>query len=186
MTTDQAINNAVVEFQKAVDHLKDDFSRLQIGRASAALVENIPVEMYGVTQPVKAVASINIPEPRTIVIQPWDKSALAAIEKGIVGVGIGLNPINDGIVVRINIPTLTEERRADLTKHVRQLSENARISVRTARQEVHNRFKHMKAENEITEDDLHSADKRLQEKVDKVNEQIDHLVKTKEQDVMTV
>ena len=92
--------------------------------------------MYGNTQPIKAVASISIPEPRSIMIQPWDKSALAAIEKGIVGVGTGLNPVNDGVCVRINIPQLTEERRVQLTKHVKKLAEEAKIAVRNARQDA--------------------------------------------------
>lgn len=186
MSIDQVISEVGKEFEKIVLHLKDEFSRLQVGRASPALVENIPVDMYGMSQPIKAVASIAIPEPRSIVIQPWDRGSLAAIEKGIVGVGIGLNPINDGVVIRINIPPLTEERRRDLTKHAKQLAETARIGVRNARQDAHNSFKKMKADNEITEDDLRSTDKRLQEKVDEVNKKIDEVTKSKEDDIMTV
>lgn len=186
MSVDLHISNAVNEFNKILTHLKDEFGRLQIGRANPALVENIPVMAYGSSQPVKALASINTPEPRVIMIQPWDKGLLAAIEKGIVGVGIGLNPVNDGVVLRINVPPLTEERRADLTKHVRKLAEDARISVRNARQDVHNKFKEMKADGEITEDDLHGNEKKLQLKVDEFNGNIDELTKVKEQDVMTV
>lgn len=186
MTVDQAIQQAVQDFEKAVSHLKEEFSRLQLGRANPALVENIPVDMYGSSQPVKAVASISTPDPRTIMIQPWDKSALAAIERGIVGVGLGLNPVNDGVVVRISIPALTEERRTDLSKHVKKLAEEARISVRNARQEAHNVFKQLKTDGEIAEDQWHGADKKLQEKVDAFNKQIDELTKTKETDVMTV
>lgn len=186
MSVDLHINNAVTEFNKILIHLKEEFARLQIGRANPALVENVPVQAYGSSQPVKSLASITTPEPRTIMIQPWDKGLLAAIEKGIVGVGIGLNPINDGIVLRINIPPLTEERRADLTKHVRKLAEDARISVRTARQDAHNKFKQMKADGEITEDDLHGSEKKLQLKVDEFNQKIDEVTKSKEQDVMTV
>ncbi|MEK7085415.1 MAG: ribosome recycling factor [Patescibacteria group bacterium] len=186
MNTDQVISTAVSEFDKVVVHLRDEFSRLQVGRASPAMVENIPVEMYGVHQPLKALASISVPEPRTLVMQPWDKSALGPIEKGIVGAGLGFNPVNDGIVVRINIPPLTEERRIDLTKTVRKLSEEARISIRTARQDAHNLLKEMKAKSEITEDDWSIADKNLQGKVDTVNAKIDEVAKAKEQDVMTV
>ncbi len=186
MTTDQLIQNAVQEFEKIISHLKEEFGRLQIGRANPALVENINVQSYGGTQPVKALASISTPEPRTIMISPWDKNLLGAIEKGIVGSGIGLNPVNDGVVVRINIPPLTEERRTDLTKHVKKLAEDARISVRTARQDCHNKCKQLKADSEITEDDLHDSEKKLQLKVDDVNKKIDELSKQKEQDVMTV
>lgn len=186
MSTDQLINNAVTEFGKIADHLKEEFARLQVGRANPVLVENIPVQAYGGSQPVKGVASITTPEPRTIMIQPWDKGLLGAIEKGIVGAGIGLNPVNDGVVVRINIPPLTEERRADLTKHVKKLAEDARISVRNARQDAHNKFKQMKADSQITEDDLHDSEKKLQVKVDDINAKIDEMAKVKEQDIMTV
>lgn len=186
MSVDQVINAIVLDFEKAIVHLKDGFARLQIGRANPALVENVPVLMYGVSQPLKALASITTPDPRTIVIQPWDKNALAPIEKGIVGTGLGFNPVNDGVVVRISIPSLTEERRAELSKHVRKLAEEAKIAVRNFRQDVINKFKQMKADNEITEDDLHSGEKKLQTKVDDANAKIDAAAKSKEQDVMTV
>ncbi len=186
MSVDQAISKAVSEFNKGMDHLKDQFGRLQVGRANASLVENIPVDMYGSSQPVKALANISIPESRTIQIQPWDKSALAPIEKGIVGAGIGLNPVNDGVCVRISIPPLTEERRAELTKHVHKLAEEAKIAVRTARQDAHNHFKQLKSDSEITEDDLRDAEKQLQNKVDEANKKIDEVASAKENDVMTV
>jgi ribosome recycling factor len=186
MSVQNTIASAEDAFSKAVQHLEAEFSRLQIGRASAALVENIKVHAYGSDQPVKAVGNITIPEPRTLMIQPWDKTMLAAIEKGIVGAGIGLNPVNDGNVVRINIPVLTEERRKDLTKRVHQLAEEAKIRVRTARQDAHNAFKRMKTESEITEDDLHDADKKLQTKVDNANSKIDEVAKAKENDIMTI
>ncbi len=186
MSVEQAISKATEDFKKASNHLQDEFARLQVGRASAALVENIPVDMYGNSQPIKAVASISIPDPRSIMIQPWDKGALAPIEKGIVGIGTGLNPVNDGICVRINIPPLTEERRVDISKRVKKLAEEARIAIRNSRQDAHNAFKHMKTASEITEDDLRDADKKLQNKVDDANAQIDQLAKAKEQDVMTI
>lgn len=186
MSVDQAIAKFSTEFDKAIVHMKDEFSRLQIGRASAALVENIPVDVYGQSQPLKAIASISIPDPMSLVIQPWDKSNLAAIEKGIVGIGVGLNPINDGNFVRINIPPLTEERRADLAKRVKHLAEEAKIAVRNARQDAHNTFKKLKADNELTEDDLRDADKSLQGKVDSANEKIDEMTKLKESDIMKI
>jgi len=186
MTVQDSINEAGIEFAKAIDHLKSEYARLQIGRASAALVENVPVEVYGSPQPLKAIASISIPDPRSIQISPWDKKNLAAIEKGIVGVGLGLNPVNDGVCVRINIPPLTEERRRDLTKVVHKLAEECRIIVRNKRQDCHNLFKKMKGADEITEDDLHLAEKNLQIKVDDVNKKIDEMAKAKEQEVMTV
>jgi len=186
MTSDQTLSVASQEFEKAVNHLKDEFNRLQLGRANPAMVENVHVEIYGAVQPIKAVASISVPEPRTLVISPWDKSSLAAIEKGIVGSGLGLNPVNDGIVVRINIPPLTQERRTDLTKVVKKLAEEARIGVRTARQDCLNAMKAMEAKSEITEDDLRGSTKKLQDNVDAINKKIDELTKQKEQDIMTV
>jgi len=186
MVTDDVILVAQKEFDKTTEHLKTEFSRLNVGRANAGLVENIPVEIYGSTQPIKAVASISIPEPRSIFIQPWDKSCLSAIEKGITGVGIGLNPVNDGVAVRINIPPLTEDRRKELVKHVNKLTEEARITIRTARQDAHNELKKLKEDSKITEDNWHEADEKLQARVVDVNKKIDELAKSKEVDVMTV
>ncbi|MFA6992085.1 MAG: ribosome recycling factor [Candidatus Gracilibacteria bacterium] len=186
MALDDVLTKAGQEFEKAISHLKEQFARLQMGRASSALVENIPVEVYGSQQPVKAIANIVIPDPRTIQIQPWDRNNLAAIEKGIIGTGIGLNPMNDGVVIRIPIPPLTEERRVELTKHVHKLTEDAKISVRAARQDAHGAYKRMKDSSEITEDDWHSMDKKLQDKVDEINKKIDEIAQAKEKDVMTV
>jgi len=186
MNITQAISDAVAAFHKAIEHLKSEFARLQVGRANTSLVENIPVDVYGTSQPIKAMASISIPDPKTIQIQPWDRSNLNEIEKAIVGIGTGLNPLNDGVCVRVNIPPLTEERRIELTKHVKKIAEDARISVRTARQDAHNVIKDLKSKSEITEDDFYKNDKELQSKVDDVNKQIDELADAKEKDVMTV
>jgi ribosome recycling factor len=186
MSVQSGMAAAQAEFEKSTKHLQDEFNRLQVGRANPALVENVPVEVYGVSQPIKAVAGISIPEPRTIQIQPWDRSTLAAIEKGIVGAGLGLNPVNDGICVRINLPPLTEERRKDLVKVVYKLAEEAKIGVRNARQDANTHFKQLKSTSEITEDDQKSAEKQLQTKVDDCNKKIDEMAKAKEKEVMTV
>lgn len=186
MTSAEIITKASTEFDSNIAHLKTEFARLQVGRANPILVEGIPVEMYGVHQPLKAVASISITDPRTIVIQPWDRSALGAIEKAIVGAGIGLNPVNDGVLVRISIPPLTEERRRDLTKRVKSLAEEGHIGIRTARHEGLNALKALESNEDITKDDLHSFEKNLQDKVDAANAKIDELAAGKEQDVMTV
>lgn len=186
MNSNDVLNQAVAEFTKIAAHLQEQFNRLQIGRANSAIVENIPVEVYGGMQPIKAVASIAIPEPRTIQITPWDRTVLQAVEKGIVGVGLGLNPTNDGVCIRINFPPLTEERRLELSKHVLKLAEESRIAVRTGRQDFHNVFKTMKANNELTEDSWHEADAKLQSKVDDANKKIDEMAETKKKDIMTV
>ena len=186
MTTDDVMKKAGADFDKTINHLKDEFARLQVGRANPVLVEGISVEMYGVSQPLKSLASISIPEPRTIVIQPWDRGALSPIEKGIVGAGIGLNPVNDGIVIRISIPPLTEDRRKDLVKRVKSLAEEARIAVRTSRKDGIISFKEMEKNSEITEDDLRTFEKGLQDKVDEINKKVDELAEMKEKDIMTV
>jgi ribosome recycling factor len=180
------ILQAEQEFRNALDHLKGEFAGLQIGRASAALVENIDVEAYGSVQPLKALASISIPDPKTIQIQPWDRSQLQAVEKAIRNSDINITPSNDGIVIRLNIPPLTEERRADLTKVVHRLAEEARISVRQARQRVHEQIKEAHKNGKITEDDKTTAEKKLQEKVDNINKEIESLAKAKEAEVMKV
>jgi len=186
MSVESAISKASEEFNKALDHLKFEFGHLQVGRASSGLVENISVDVYGVAQPIKNIANISIPDPRTIQIQPWDKSNLVPIEKAIVGIGTGLNPMNDGNFIRVPIPALTEERRKDVVKQVWKLAEDARIAVRGSRQDAHNHFKHLKAESEITEDDWHSADKDLQKRVDEANDKIAEIAKSKEDDVMKI
>lgn len=186
MTIEEIISNAEKDFAFILNHLKEEYAHLQVGRANSSLVENISVEVYGVAQPIKAIASLSVPDPRTIQIQPWDRGSLVAIEKAIVGTGMGLNPVNDGVVVRISIPPLTEEKRKDLTKIVHKLAEDARIAVRTKRQDANSEFKKMKAADEITEDDQTGSEKRIQEKVEKTNETIAQMADSKEKDIMTV
>lgn len=186
MLTDGALQQAEIEFKRIIEHLKSEYSHLQIGRAHPALVEGVMVEAYGTKQQMKAVGSVSIPDARTIQIQPWDKGLLKAIEQGILMAGINLTPTNDGVVIRINIPPLTEERRKDLTKVVHRLAEDARISVRHVRQQAMDKIKAMEKNKEITEDEARGSEKRLQEKVDATNRDIESLAKNKENDVMTV
>jgi ribosome recycling factor len=180
------INQAQSEFNKILEFLRTEYSRLQTGRASAALVEGLTVEVYGSRQPLKAVASISVPDAKTVQIQPWDKSTLSAIEKAIQVSDLNLTPANDGIVIRLNLPPLTEERRRDLTKVVHRMAEEARISVRNTRQKVHDKCKEMEKNKELTEDQVKSFQKKLQDKVDAVNSDIENTAKNKENDVMTV
>lgn len=168
---------------QTLDHLKSEFARLQTGRASAALVENASVLAYGQTQPLKALAGISIQDARTIVVQPWDKGTLGDIEKALQKVDLGTNPVNDGVVLRIVLPPLTEERRKTLVKVVHELAEEARISVRQLRQEVHTNVKKDKTKSE---DEHFRMEKQVQEAVEKANGEIESLAKKKEQDVMTI
>ena len=180
------INAAVTEFEKTLVHLKDEFSRLQVGRANPALVESIVVEAYGSSQPLKNLANISVPDSKTLQIQPWDKSVMGAVEKAILQADLGLNPVNNGVTIIVNIPMLTEERRIELVKVVHKLAEDARISVRNARQTAHAKFKSMAHNKEITEDEATGAEKRLQVKVDEVNVTIADAARAKEASVMTV
>lgn len=185
-TTKDYIATADLDFQKALAHLKAEYSRLQIGRASPSLVEDIKVEAYGSLQPLKGMASVSVPDPTVLQIQPWDKSVLGAIERAIQAANLGLNPINDGRVIRVPMPPLTEERRKELSKVVHQMAETAKISIRTSRGTAHGAFKTMEESKEITEDDRRLAEKHLQEKVDAANKEIEELAKKKEQEIMKV
>lgn len=183
---EEHITRADQEFQKALLHLRNEFVRLQIGRASPALIEDLKVEAYGGMQPLKGLASITVPDPKTLQVQPWDRSILSAVERAIAAANLGLNPINDGRFIRIPMPPLTEERRKELVKVVHQMSENAKISIRTARSTAHSAFKMMEENKEISEDERRLAEKHLQEKVDHANREIEELAKKKEADIVTI
>jgi ribosome recycling factor len=171
---------------KIVNHLKGEFSQLQIGRASSALVEHIEVEVYGSRQPLKAVANISVPDAKTVQIQPWDRSTLQSIEKAIQVSGLGINPSNDGVVIRLSIPPMTQERRKDLTKLVSKIAEESKISVRNARHAAMEELRAGEKSGDLTEDQLKVSEKKLQEKVDQVNRDIESLTKSKETDILTI
>jgi len=173
------------EFQtgvkKTLDHLHLEYSKLQTGRANASLIEHISVDAYGQRMEMKAVASISVQDARSIVLQPWDKSVLGSVEKAIQLANIGVNPVNDGIVIRLNFPPMTEERRAQITKIAHQLAEAAKISVRQERQKINDASKEI-----ADEDEKERVQKDLQKMVDDANKAIEDIAKKKEQDVMTV
>lgn len=177
---------AELSFESAIERLGNELAGVQTGRASAALVENIYAEIYGARQPLKFVANISVPEPRTLAIQPFDRSQMAAIEKAIRDSGLGLNPNSDGARILLNIPPMTQERRRDMVKLVGQLAEDARIAVRRARQDALNTAKRKKNENEMTEDEVAILEKKVQAAVDAANDRIEEMAKKKEADVMTV
>ena len=186
MTVDELHKKAKDSFSASVVHLKDGFKKLQIGRANPALVENIMVEAYGGTQPLKAIGNIALLDPTTLTIQPWDKGLLTAIEKAIVKNLPGMNPMNNGMSVLLKMPPLTEERRADVAKQVKSLGEDAKISVRTARQDTISEFKKMKEDKLLSEDELFRAEKQVQVAVDDAHKQIADAVESKEKDIMTL
>lgn len=186
MSIDSVLQTALSDFEKALSHLNQEFGRLQVGQASPSLVEHLMIEAYGSHQPLKNVASVSVPDPRTLQIQPWDKSILGAVERAIQISDLHLNPINNGLAILLNIPQLTEERRKELVKVVHRLTEEARIAIRNSRQDALSRLKQLSQAKEITEDQLTGAEKRLQEKVDDYNGKVAELAKKKEESVMKV
>lgn len=186
MSTESFIQASVSDFEKTFTHLNEEFSRLQVGRANPSLVEHVLVEAYGSKQPLKNMANISVPDPKTLQIQPWDRSVLGAVEKAILQSDLGLNPVNNGVTLLLNIPSLTEERRREIVKIVNKLAEEARISVRNIRQAAHAKFKQMAQDKQITEDEATGAEKKLQEKVDVYNAKIAEAAKKKEEMLMTV
>ncbi|MCF7846116.1 MAG: ribosome recycling factor [Candidatus Peribacteraceae bacterium] len=186
MSISELLALADEQLAKAVERLNSELAGLQIGRASASLVENLQVEIYGAPQPIRNIANISVPDPKTIFIEPWDKSNLAALEKGIRDSSLGLNPNNDGARIILNIPPLTEERRKELTKLVGEFAENAKISVRRVREDLRKKAKSAKAAEEIGEDEEKLFDKKLQEKVDASNDQVETAAEKKEGEMMKV
>ena len=171
---------------KALQHLHDEYAKLQTGRASTALVDGIMVESYGSMMPIKGLASIAVPESNQITIQPWSRDQLGAVEKAISNANLGLNPQNTGVLIRIILPPLTEDRRKELVKMVKKEAEEARISVRNARHDALNHFKNQEKDKLISEDELTGKEKEVQKMVDDINQKIDQTAENKEKEVMTV
>jgi len=180
------INTFKGDFDKAIEYLKTDIAGLRTGRANTALVENVFVEAYGTKQQLKAVASISVADSKTLNIEPWDKSLLAAVEKGIRDSGIGVNPINDGRLIRVCLPELTVERRAELVKVLHQKLENARISIRKIREEARNMIIEEEKEKSISEDERYQLQDQLEEMVKKYNEDVKTIGDAKEKEITNV
>src|SRR5512136_962660 len=171
--------------QKALEHLEHELARLRAGRSNPALLDGITVDYYGVNSPLTAVSNINTPDPKTIMIQPWEKNMLGVIEKAIMAANIGLTPVNNGEVIRINIPPLTEERRHQLVKQVRNEGETAKISIRNARKWANDELKQLLKDG-LPEDLEKEAVENVQGLTTSYSEKIDKVMALKEKDVMTV
>lgn len=181
------VDAADPKMDKALEHLAEELGSLRTGRASSALVDNIVVEYYGMTQPLKAVASINTPDGRTIAITPWDKGAMTAIEKAIRDTpSLGLNPNNDGSTIRLNIPMLTEERRRDIVKTLGGKVEECRIALRNVRHDVLKEVQRMVKDKELTRDDETFAEAELNKKIDQYQRKIEELEAAKTKELMEV
>ena len=174
------------KMKKSIESVANDFAAVRAGRANASVLNRIHVDYYGTPTPIQQIASVGSPDPRTLVITPWDASALKAIEKAILESDLGINPQNDGKVIRLIFPQLTEERRKELTKQVKKYGEGGKVAIRNIRRDAMEKFKAMKKKSEITEDDLKELEEDLQKLTDKRCKEIDDLTAKKEAELMAV
>jgi len=172
------------KMDKTLEILQDDFGAIRAGRANARVLDRITVEYYGVDTPIGQVGTISSPDPRTLVIQPWDGSLLKQIEKAIQISDLGINPQNDGRIIRLVFPQLTEERRRELVKQVKKYGEDAKVAVRNIRRDAMDHIKKLKKDSEITEDDQKNAEKDLQDLTDKYIKKVDEACAVKEKELM--
>ena len=179
------LDDADEKMQKAINHLEDELVHVRAGKASPNLLDGIHVDYYGSSTPLSQVSNINTPDAKTIAIQPWEKTMIEPIEKAILAANIGLTPVNNGDMIRLNLPPLTEERRRELVKQIKNMGEQARISIRNARREAIEEFKSMKKDG-LPEDLEKDAEAKTQELTDKHTAIVDKLLESKEKDIMTV
>ena len=179
-------NKLQQQMEKTIEALKHEFSTIRAGRANAQMLDKIRVDYYGTPTPINQVGSISVPEPRTLMINPWDKSAMKDIETAIRNSDLGLNPTNDGEVIRLNVPALTEERRKELSKQAKKASEEFKVRLRNERRDANDKLKKLEKEGEITEDDLKKAQDNVQKMTDKYTKEVDVLLEVKEKDIMAV
>lgn len=174
------------KMEKTIENLQERFSEVRAGRANPAILNKVKMDYYGTPTPINQVAGISVPEARMIVIQPWDVSVLKQIEKAILASEIGINPNNDGKVIRLVFPELTEERRKDLVKEIKKYAEEAKVAVRNARRDGMDKAKAMQKDGEITEDELKVAETDIQKLTDKNIEEIDKILSAKETEIMSI
>ncbi len=183
---DDALLDATERMEKAEEALRRDLATIRTGRASPALVEHLQIDYYGTPTPLNQLATISTPEARLIVIQPWDRGSIGAVEKAILKSDIGLNPSNDGAVIRLAIPQLTEDRRKEIAKQVRKRVEEARVTVRNIRRDCHDNIRRLEHDHEISQDELHRAETEMQKLTDDHVKQIDKVGQEKEEEILAV
>jgi ribosome recycling factor len=180
------IDTAKESMAEAVAYAKKEFSHIRAGKANPALLANIKVNYFGSQTPLNQLANVSAPEPRLLIVQPYDKSVMGDIEKAIMAGGLGLNPSNDGTIIRIPLPILSEERRRELVKVAKDVAEKARISIRNARRDANDEIKSTVESESLPEDSRYEAEEKVQQLTDSHIENIDKLLEKKEQDIMTV
>ena len=174
------------KMNKSLDALQNEYASIRAGRANPHVLDKLRVDYYGTPTPIQQVGNVSVPEARMIVIQPWEKSLLKAIEKAILTSDLGINPTNDGSVIRLVFPELTEERRKELAKDVKKKGEATKVAIRNIRRDANDTFKKMEKGDEISEDDRKEAEEKIQKLTDKMIEKIDKAVETKMKEIMTV
>jgi len=179
------LNDAKGSMEKAIDHTDSELVKIRAGKANPAMLDAVVVEYYGAPTPLSGVASVNTPDARTIVVQPWERNLLSAIEKAIIDSNCGLNPQNDGSVIRLNVPPLTEERRKDLVKKVKEEAERGKVAVRNIRKDANSKIQKLKSEG-ISEDEIKGGEAEVQKLTDGYILKVDKLAELKEKDIMTV
>lgn len=180
------IKSTEEKMQKSIDSLEREYKSIRAGRANASVLDRVSVDYYGVPTPVQQVAAVSIPEPRTLIIQPWDGSILKEIEKAILTSEIGINPQNDGKVIRLNFPPLTEERRKDIVKDVKKKAEESKVAIRNIRRDALDKLKALKKDNKITEDDEENGEKKIQKITDNYCKSVDDAAAKKEKEIMEI
>ncbi|MDK9700423.1 MAG: ribosome recycling factor [bacterium] len=186
MTVDELLKTYDEKMKKTVEVLRHEFTSLRTSKASTALLDMIKVELYGTELPLKQAANINTPDARTLVIQPFDKTTLPKIEKAILKSDLGITPNNDGQVIRLVVPVMTEERRKDLVKHAKKMAEDSRIAIRNVRREANDHLKKMEKNHEIREDESVRAQEKMQKSTDAHVKQVDDVLAHKEKEIMEV
>ncbi|MCM1507251.1 MAG: ribosome recycling factor [Ruminococcus flavefaciens] len=182
----EQINNAKEKMNKSLNALGNEFASIRAGRANPAVLDKVLVDYYGAPTPVNQMAAVSVAEARILVIQPWDRSTLKLIEKAILASDIGINPTNDGTVIRLVFPQLTGDRRKELCKDIKKYGEECKVTIRSIRRDTMDKFKAMKKNSEITEDDLKDCEKKVQDLTDKFCAEVDKAVSAKEKEIMTV
>lgn len=182
----EIIKTADEKMNKTISVLKNELSSMKAGRANPKMLDRIEIECYGSMMPLNQVSGVSAPEPRVLLIQPWDKGSIKEIEKAILKSDLGLNPSNDGSVIRLVIPELTEETRKNLVKSIRKVGEEAKVAVRAIRRDANDKIKALKKDNEISEDEVKKAEENIQKETDKFIKEIDKTLEAKEKEVMSV
>lgn len=182
----ELIKNTEEKMNKTVAVLERDYKSIRAGRATPAVLEKISVDYYGVPTPIAQMAAVSTPEPRVLAIQPWDATTLKAIEKAILTSDIGINPQNDGRVIRLSFPPLTEERRKEIVKDVKKMAEENKVAIRNTRRDALEKLKALKKDNIITEDDVANGEKKIQNLTDKFCKEIDEISAVKEKEILDI